>query len=408
MYTWPSFSFRPKECFIFTRYVLCRTSAGHLRLVDIRFFHRGCDTTGHLFYLAVCLQRRFPGEPVYVSVLGGSSYGADISVPDTSALIRRLLVALKVKHAIVGLHYCRSGRLDYHILALNADGEGRLLVRRLRWFRKAMRASMRRLVTGLNTERLEQGRPSIANLTAQGRVFFVDRGDDHDLTLTTAADAPAPVLDKTSTLTPESVAAVQPAPAAEMPTAPDQPPQKTCPEMEERNQQAGIHLVPAADAPESVPAHIPAHIPEFVSTAKPRSAAVKPTIEEQPPSLPVLPTPPEEEDAEEDRDKRHGILLAPAANAPEPAPNNLPAPISGFGSAAKPAPSVVAPPAQDRPASLPVPPPPPEPVIVEPRAAAWRRIIEEERREKGIFDAALRERLSAPGGKDRQTVGLEP
>lgn len=175
MYTKPLFKFKPRLCYDEYGYCLSRTHPRHLRLVDIRLWHHGYPTLGRLYYIAVCHHRENPAAPVYVAVLGGSNYGARLRYDVIRPLMTSLLDALGIRFAMVALHFCRSWRLDFHVLAVNTDGDGRVLIRKLRWFRKRMRRVMRGLVISMNRERLARGQHSVAYVTDAGRAVFAEK-----------------------------------------------------------------------------------------------------------------------------------------------------------------------------------------------------------------------------------------
>jgi hypothetical protein len=188
----PYFGLLPKLCFKFYAYCLSRTYPGHLRLVALRLIHHGYETLGVMFRLAVVQYYTNPQYPPYVGVVGGSTYGAFVPYQETRALLTRLLDQVGIKFAMIGLHYCRSGRLDYHVLGINGDGDGTVLVRQLRVFRAEVRKQMWDLVYELNRQRLANGLPSIGMITPRGQVEFMEREADIGLPLVPQAVAPEP------------------------------------------------------------------------------------------------------------------------------------------------------------------------------------------------------------------------
>lgn len=190
MYSKNSFLQRAADCFGEFRYYCDRTHPHHRRLTDIQLLFWGLVSVWQLFALAVRWKLSHRTAPAFVKAIGGSSYGAGVYAKEIRELMSRLLVALGIMYAIIALHFCRSKRLDFHVLALNFDSDGRVLVRKLRIFRKAFRASMRSLVARMNAQRLKEGRNTIANYTPKGRVFFAERAPEPALEIIT----PTPTL----------------------------------------------------------------------------------------------------------------------------------------------------------------------------------------------------------------------
>lgn len=142
------------------------------RIVPVYF---GCNDI--YAFMAEARRRQIAARPSRsapgVEVMGGSSDGADLSHGRVKRLFGDALAAAGIRHAILLLHFGRSGRLDFHLLLLGFDEEGRTF-RQCRLVSR-LKAALRDLVSALNEERLDAGRPSIANTTPRGKVFYVRR-----------------------------------------------------------------------------------------------------------------------------------------------------------------------------------------------------------------------------------------
>ncbi len=110
-----------------------------------------------------------------VYIVGGSSYGADVTPDEAERYLRTVGRNLGLGAWFWAGHFGRHGRFDFHVLGVNATGDGRV-----RFGSRGEAAREVRTVFRAETERYNRKeratgpnpRPSIANLDAKGRVYY--------------------------------------------------------------------------------------------------------------------------------------------------------------------------------------------------------------------------------------------
>lgn len=146
----------------------------HRRLDAIVIEYRGLATVFDLMAQAARGALLKPGRTCYYEFTGGTSYGAWLKLEETQSLFDGLVQKLGFKQAIVARHHCRSGRLDYHVLAAACNPQGRFRNVSDERLLQTARCAMRRLVADLNRRRLDRGEPTIANFNRKWRVYFAE------------------------------------------------------------------------------------------------------------------------------------------------------------------------------------------------------------------------------------------
>lgn len=166
----------------------------HRRLNAIEIEYRGLATVFDLMAQAARGVLLKPGRTCYYEFTGGTSYDAWLNAAETKSLFDGLVQELGFRQAIVARHHCRSGRLDYHVLAAACNAQGRFRnVSDERLLQTARRA-LRRLVGDLNRQRLDRGEPTIANFNRKWRVYFAEPEPEPAMTILPPAEVVAPVV----------------------------------------------------------------------------------------------------------------------------------------------------------------------------------------------------------------------
>ena len=184
-------------------YLGCRNLREHWRLQELFVFFLGATDYYAFEAEGIRLWRSMdaPSTPPFTHVLGGSSYGAFFSRREAHATVTTLARALGIPCAMIGFHFGQDGRFDFHIAAPNYTEGGIPLSHRD--ILAMARRIMRRLINGINRQRLRDKRYLAANFTVDGEVVYdlVDLEQERKRR-STAAEGGSPPAIQLSTPTP--------------------------------------------------------------------------------------------------------------------------------------------------------------------------------------------------------------
>lgn len=176
MYSRHNYLFKVRDAVAKRDYYRNELIPAHRRLQLIKVLYLGFSTF-HQF-LAEGIRRRLEAprslQPIYYELLGGSTYGAFLEPQIVIRLFKTLVARLGLGPVILALHFCRSGRLDFHLLHPNRHPRGRKGRRRRAQGLRQFRHHLRQLVCALNEERLRLAQPTIGNFTRNWRLFFAE------------------------------------------------------------------------------------------------------------------------------------------------------------------------------------------------------------------------------------------
>lgn len=164
-----------KQVFARYAYLFDRNHRNHQSLTGIEGRMLGCQSIFE-FRTAILRAAAWPtrpkAAPVWIEIMGGSTYGAFVTRQEWHLWLDGFTEALGIETAIAAAHRRITGRIDFHLMVVNKSRDGRPL------WRPGFKANARRVATKqtreLNEVRLNEGRLTIGNLEER-RVVFPQR-----------------------------------------------------------------------------------------------------------------------------------------------------------------------------------------------------------------------------------------